>query len=836
MKFLILSACVLMFTSLDSSFAQNKPSSTQNSKTVSIGKIDGKLVDSKGNPIGYATVTLLRKDTTVVNGDLSKEDGSFHIEPTGLGNFMLRINSIGFNDRYLTEIQISKETNHKKLGKITLSAAAVSLNEITITGEKAMMEMSVDKKVFNVEKNTTSSGGSATDVLKNIPSLAVDVDGDILLRGKETTLLIDGKPATLLGGDVASALQSLPASSIQNIEIITNPSARYDAQGMSGIINIITKKDSRFGFNGNASVGVGSRDKYNASLGMNMRNNKWNIFLNSSYRMNPTYQNTSNERKATTGELNTGSYEELTKTQGGLFNSIGAEFTPNANNTFSLTQNINWMLWGSKGNTNFDYYSGGAIYNKAIRSSDNMGGPLSSSTSLDYKHKMKKPKQEISSNVTFARTNVVRRNEFSTNYFDASMLPIGNPVIQSAPGRGGNTSLNAQVDFTTPFLSPNGRLDAGWKMQLFWFESSNNAKIDKGDGNGFVQDGILQTDYKYQQQQQAFYANFNDQRGKFGYQLGLRYEFSKYDGTSSLLPSDAPNYGNQFSNFFPSAFVSYKLSDNEGLFISYTRRINRPSFFQMMPYKDVSNPMDTSAGNPDLIPEFIHNSEINYSRQFKKGHSFMASGYYQFTQNIIDKIKRFSDDSSGRSFTMPQNLKEGVTFGLELTGKFQLLPIWDATLNFNFFRNEILSGGLVGSNLNNTGTSWFSKFNSNIKLPKNYSVQLSGTYEAPKVAAQGKVLEVYWIDVAIKKSFWNNQANVVLNVSDVLDSRKYTNLYEFTGANQYIYRDRETRIVNLTFSYRFGKGEARTNMKKMNNSPVKERDNIKQGDGEQSNF
>ncbi len=812
---------------------QAQTKSSGNETQAQTGVLTGQIVDGKGNPVAYATATLLKADSSVVNGDLTLENGNFSIKYTGPGRFLLRINIIGFKERYIGNITIAAGDASKKLGRITMSPESQMLSEVQITGEKALMEMSVDKKVFNVEKNITSTGGSASDMLKNVPSLAVGVDGEISLRGKDATILIDGKPATLLGGDVAAALQSLPASSVQSVEIITNPSAKYDAQGVSGIVNIVTKKDNKFGLNGIASIGAGTRDKYNGSLNLNLRNNKWNIFFNSSYRSNRNYQRTTTDRRLSDETLTSTSYEDNTRLFGGWFNTLGAEYTINDKSSITLTENLNRMMWGNDGTT--FYYNNLDLGSDSsqTRGTNNLGSPLSSSTSLDYKYKFAKPRQELTANVTFVNTWVTRDQEFTTNFYNQhEQVKYRNAITQKAPGSGSNASLNAQADFTTPFFSKDGKLDAGWKSQLYWFESNNNAKVDSGNGAGFQSDLVLQNDYKYNQQVHAAYASFNDQKGRFAYQAGLRLEYSKYEGTSSLL-SAGEKYANDFLSLFPSAYVSYKLKENQAIYLNYTRRINRPDFFRMMPYLDISNPMDTTAGNPNLIPEFIHNTELNYSKQFKQGHSIIASAYYQYTQNLVDRIRRVNSET-GRSFTQPQNLDGGATYGFELIGKAQILPVWDATLNVNFFRNEIFADNLAYV-LNTSGSSWFTKLNSNLKLPLGLSMQLSGTYEAPKVAAQGKTLEAWWLDVALRKNLWAGKANIVLNISDIFNTRKYTTIYNFTGSYQSVYKDRETRIGNITFTYRFGKSEVKSAGKRVKGQqnapvPVKDRNNLKQGD------
>jgi outer membrane receptor protein involved in Fe transport len=430
---------------------------------------------------------------------------------------------------------------------------------------------------------------------------------------------------------------------------------------------------------------------------------------------------------------------------------------------------------------------------------------------------------------------VTRTQAYQTDYFDSNDVKLPYTVLQNAPGQGGNRSLNAQADFTTPFITKTGKLDAGWKSQLYWFNSSNNPTIDTG--NGPALDLLLLNNYNYSQHVHAVYSSFSDQFKNWTYNAGLRMEYATYEGTSLSLNGN--KFTNDYLGLFPSAFVSYKLPKEQTMHLSYTRRTNRPHFMQLMPYVDVSNPQDTSRGNPALIPEFIHNTELSYNRQIKGGHNLMASVYYQYTQNLIERYRTFYSD--GTSSSQPQNLNNGTTYGLELTGRTQILPIWDLTANANFFKNEV-SGTNIDPTLNNSGYSWFGKLNTNLRLPAGFSLQVNGNYEAPKVAAQGSQEEVYWLDAAIRKNLWNNRATLVVNVSDIFNTRKYTNIYDMSAYYQTTYRDRETRIGNVTFTYRFGKSEqknANNARRGRNNGPVpqKDRNNLKTDDNsEQAGF
>lgn len=799
--------------------------------------IKGKVAGTKNTPVPYATVTLLQQDSSVVNGGISDDDGNFEIGPINAGNYILRISGIGFNTKNIGGISVTEGTPVTNLGTLQVQTTSQTLEEVQISGARPKMEMGIDKKIFNVEENITSSGGSATDVLQNVPSISVDVDGAVSLRGKSNvTILIDGKPATLLGGDETTALQSLPASSIDQVEVITNPSAKYDATGMTGIINIITKREKKLGMNGNVTLGAGTRDKYNGSLNLNIKNDKWNIFLNSSYRQNRNYNRSTTIRDNKENSGSSESYEDNLRIFNGFFNSIGAEYRIDTNNSITLTQNINKMYWGGKGRSDFSQFATETdLTSRQERYNISGGGPLSSSTSLDYKKKFSVKERELTANATYVKSWNDREQEYTTNNYDGDNNLIEGPIYQNAPGLGINTSLNTQVDFVTPMLTKNGKLETGLKSQMFWLESENSPTTDSAGQDRRV-DSVLLNGFDYTQQIYAAYTSWSDKVGKFRYQGGLRMEYAYYEGTATQVNNQ--RYSNEFLNLFPSAFVSYELPKEQSVYLSYTRRTHRPRFFHLLPYVDLSNPQDTSIGNPDLIPEFIHNVELSYNKMHEKGHNFIASTYYQYTQNLIERYQVLYKD--GTSFSQRRNLNAGVSYGVELTGQIQLVKkLWDVTINTNFFRNEIL-GSNIDPSLNNSGFGWFGKLNTSYKLPSDFSIQLNANYEGPKVVAQGNRQEVYWIDIALRKNFLDGKANLVLNVSDIFNTRKYTNDFDFGDYLQSSYHDRETRIGNITFSYRFGGADTKAfggrkrngSNKKTDIKPDtnKDRDNIKDKD------
>lgn len=811
---------------------------TQTTGLAQNTSVSGRVLGDKKTPLAYITATLLKQaDSSIVNGGITDENGRFKIDDPGYGSYLLRISGLGIETKTIGNINVSADNATPNLGKIELTTTSQVMEEVKVVGSTPMMEMSIDKKVFNVDKNITAIGGSASDALQNVPSVSVDVDGAVSLRGKNNvTILIDGKPATLLGGDEATALQSLPASSVDQIEVITNPSAKYDATGMTGIINIITKREKKFGFNGNVRLGAGTRDKYNGNLSMNIKNEKWNLFLNSSYRQNRRYSRNTVTRNDINSSGSSFSYEDQLHIFTGFFNSLGAEYRIDSNNSITLTQNLNKMEWGGKGRSDFSTYGNGeTLLFTQQRDFRRGGGPFSSSTSLDYKHKFKKPEEEITANATFVRSWMDAWQEYTTMIYDDADQLVGGPVFQDAPGKRKNTSQNSQVDYVTPLFTKEGKLEAGLKSQLFWLESTNDPTIDSAGLPEKAVDSVLLNGYDYTQQIYAAYTSWGDKVDKFGYKLGLRMEYAYYEGTAVSVAGQV--YNNEFLNLFPSAFASYELPKGQSVYLSYTRRTHRPRFWELLPYVNLSNPQDTSVGNPDLTPEFIHNLELSYNKMHDKGHNFIVSTYYQYTQNLIERYRILYGD--GTSFTQRRNLNAGVTYGLELTGQVQLVDkVWDATINTNFFQNEII-GANIDPALDNSGFGWFGKLNTTLKLPADFSFQVNINYDGPKVVAQGYREEVYWLDLALRKNFWDGKANLVLNVSDIFNTRKYITDYDFGRYTQNNYSDRETRIGNITFSYRFGSsenkgfgGRRRGGKSKRSVQPDtnKDRDNIKDND------
>jgi iron complex outermembrane receptor protein len=506
---------------------------------------------------------------------------------------------------------------------------------------------------------------------------------------------------------------------------------------------------------------------------------------------------------------------------GGSFNSIGASFDPDKYNSITVTENINRMGFSFKDYSDYYIYSKpGEMMMDSIfhqhKSTDFAVNLFSVSSAIDYKRKFKKKDEELSIDGTYATTAFNRTQNYVTNDYTTPNF-AGPKIKEYSPATGNNSTLTAWIDYTDPMFTKNGKLGLGAKSTIYNFTSDNNPTLDSGYGR--VPDHALLSKYNYGQQTHAAYANWNDQLDKFSYQAGLRVEDAVYDGHGQLAIAGVhdTSFHNSFFNFFPSAFVSYQLGNQQSIYLNYSRRTNRPGFMQLLPFVDVSNPGTISTGNPALIPEFINNIEFSYSKADNKGNNFIASTYYAYTENLIEKITIPLTAEEANHYGVqqsdllakPVNIASGTTYGVEGTGHFQLLPIWDATVNLNFFQNQLIIGNsdptLTKYLSNNIGFTWFGKVNTNLKLPKNFSFQVNANYESPKVITQGTLKETYWIDLALRKNFWKNKATLILNCSDVLNTHKTVTNYNLPYYDETINRVKETRIGNLTFTYRFGK-------------------------------
>jgi outer membrane receptor protein involved in Fe transport len=792
--------------------------------------LTGSVKDAtKNEGLEFASIAVRSKtDSSKVYGNKSKEQGTFKVEKIPYGKYTVTISSLGFKSKVFSNYTIDKPA--MDLGIVALSANDKSLNAVNIIGEKNTIELGIDKKTFNVDKNITAAGGTASDLLKNVPSVSVDMDGNISIRGKDNvTLLVDGKPSAMFGTDPQTALASIPASSIESIEVITNPSSKYEAQGMSGILNIILKKDRKTGYNATINAGIAAPYRLNGGINFNANIKKWNVFMNANARQSKVWEKTNAMRDNYDNNYTFSSFTHNDRKPLSGFINLGADYSINKNNKITFSENIfNAKMRGNSVNTienEIDYQS---LLSQQIRTNRYIGNPLSSTTNLQYKHNFKKPKEELNVELNFSKSRYLRESNFNTVMYD-SVGSLSNSFEQYNPIKGGNWNGTFQIDYTKPIFK-NARIDVGEKTYYIRFKSENQPTI-KYLNQPEVEETILKNHFVYTQQVHGVYANIANQFKSTGVQVGLRGEYFTYDGIAYQYNAKVSD---QYLGLFPTLFVTQKLSKKEDLNFNYARRVNRPGFMQLIPYIDVSNPQDTSMGNPDIKPEFIHAFELTYNYQYGKSNTFLASAYYQYTDGLIQRYRRFNND--GTTFSQNRNLATGTTYGIEITNKVNFFSWWDATLNLNAFRNSV-NGANLDPTLNRSGFGGFAKLITNAKLKHGFNVQVTANYNAKTVVAQGHIEPYGNVDIAIKKSLMNNFANLTLTVNDLFNTlQTQTNYNLYPYYNQSVLRKNQTRSIGLNLQIRLASKTQRNNTDAMKKPMTTKKEKEKEGKSRDENL
>jgi outer membrane receptor protein involved in Fe transport len=723
----------------------------------------------------------------------------------------------------------------KDLGNIKMEPDAANLGNVTVTATRQLFEMGVDRKIFNVDKNLTSQGQTATEVMKSIPSLSVDIDGNVTLRNATPQLFVDGRPTTM-------TLDQIPADIIDRVELITNPSAKYDASGgNAGILNIVLKKNRRVGYNGGIRAGVDSRGKTNFGGDINLRQNKINFFASAFLNQRKSISTATTDRINLYKGLGVSRvYQQSNPVNNGYFGFLrgGFDYLIDNRNTLSLTGNFNRGNFKQSDHQHVDsLLIPVPTFNEVAQNSEanfrNVGSQLS------YKHNFAQSGHELTADVNYNYSKNDNQNFINTQTYLSLYQFKGLPVMQQSVSGGNTRNWTFQSDYVNP-IAENQKFEAGVRAAIRDFQNSNNQLFYNPSTGLYQLANNLSSTYKYTDEVYAGYINYTLKMNKWNYQLGLRAESSTYKGSTIGKDIHGGDSSASFNvNFplslFPSAFVTYKLTDKSDFQLNYTRRINRPNFWQLIPFTDYSDPYNLSVGNPGLKPEFTHSFEIGYNNNYKRGANFLVNGYFKYTNNLITRYQyqglnpdtaHHYSTSDSVLFNTYLNANNSVTFGIELTNRMPVTKWWDMTLNFNLFNSRINVDDPKTASISNQRTSWFVKWNNSIKLMKTLSLQLSGDYYArtvlpqgggggfrgfgagPMATAQGYINARYGFDIAIRKDWtWKggNSASLTLSMNDFLRTQLYSTYSESPFLIQTAERRRDPQVARLNFSYRFGK-------------------------------
>ncbi len=755
------------------------------------------MVDSgTQTPLEFATVTIFdQEDSSMVTGTITDETGSFLIE-TKFGQYYAQIEFLAFKSKVIPNIALTKENPAANLGIIQLEADSKMLSEVEVRAEKSQMQLSLDKRVFNVGKDLANSGGTATDVLNNVPSVTVDVDGNVELRGSGgVRILVDGKPSGLVGLRNSDGLRQIPANMIDRIEVITNPSSRYEAEGMSGIINIILKKDRSQGLNGSFDLTAGYPEEYGAAVNLNYRRNRFNFFTNYGlrYQKSPGIGNEYQEFYTDDATLIT--EQSSRRTRGGISNNIrlGADyyFTPKD----ILTTSLNYRY---RNNDNFQKITYRDFVNTldnpvstSLRTDDEFEKEPNLEYALTYKKLFDREGHELTADFRYQNSKEDERSDFLEEKFDNSGI---NKIAPDLHQRSNNLENQKNLIFQTDYIKPfgqNGKVEAGLRAGLR--NIGNDYSVEEfADGNWDTIPGFS-NNFIYDENIFAAYTSIGNKFGKFNWQVGLRGEYS--DVNTEL--GDSINQ-QRYAKLFPSVFLGYELSEKNSMQISYSRRIRRPGFWELNPFFTYSDVRNFWSGNPNLSPELTDSYDLGYLHYFEKG-SLTSSIFYRHTNGVVERIRTQLSDTT--SYTIPVNLSNRNDFGLEFTFSYDPFKFWRINGNANFFRS-ITDGNYEGQKFDTDNYTWFGRLSSRVTIMKKVDFQVNFNYRAPRARAQGKSKAFWVIDPALSMDILKGNGTLTLSVRDVFDTRKWRSITE--GPNFYIdgewqWRSRQT---TLTFSYR----------------------------------
>lgn len=763
-------------------------------------KVTGKVVEAQaGTSLGFATVQLFKQnDTVAMASALTAEDGAFAVEATA-GTYYATVEFTGYTTYKSTVFKLSADHAVFNLGIIKLSSSTKTLEEIVVQGEKSSMQLALDKKIFNVGKDLANAGGTAVDILSNIPSVAVDVEGNVSLRGSSSVrILIDGKPSGLVSLRGGSGLQQLQGNMIERVEIITNPSARYEAEGMGGIINIVLKKERKEGFNGSFDVVAGYPENFGVAANVNYRKKDFNFFINysTSYRNTPGRNDLYQEFYRNDSIFI--STKEMESRLKGMYNTARAGLDYFFDEKNILTASYTYRL--SKGKRFSDI-----VYNDFLNNIKNPTGSTrrtqdetetepNSEYALSYKRNFKRQGHELTADVRLLDNWENSDQYFGQDVYNADGSHSGIPyLLQRAVNDETEKQYLVQVDYIQPF-GENGKFETG--LRSSFRDMTNNYTVTERDENDswFELPGLT-NNFVYNENIHALYAIMSNKIRKFSYQVGLRGEIT--DVTTTLKQTADVN-PRKYTNLFPSAHVTYDLPKGHALQLSYSKRVRRPQYNDLSPFMTYSDNRNYWSGNPDLNPEFTDAFEIGHIKYLDRA-SISSSLYYRYTKGKIISVRRVDDN--GNSITIPENLATENSFGAEFTGSYSPYPWWKLDGSFNFFR-AITDGSNLSDEFESDTYSWMVRLLSRTTVWKNTDIQLRGNYEAPQQTPQGRRKSLATLDLSISKDVIKNKATITLNVLDVFNSRRYRSITE--GANFYASGSSQGRLrqVNLTFQYR----------------------------------
>lgn len=764
--------------------------------------ISGLIVDREnGAAMQFVNVVLLNNsDSSIVTGSLSDDKGAFRLSNVIKGDYILRCKFIGYDELY-KPIKVTGSERQIEMGVLELIPSSLTKNEVVIEVERPLIETSIDKRVFNVDEDLSSRGGTAQDVLQNVPSVEVDQDGGISLRGNSNVIiLIDGRPSTLSGGSRGALLGGIPAESIERIEIVTNPSAKYDPDGMTGIINIVLKKNRLRGINGNVSVSRGTGNSNTSSVGINYRTSKVNLYLNYSNRISDGYRNFfSNRTRELANDLEVfDQYRFGRDINDGNTLKSGVDYTIKENQVLGLSityGNNNRGRYGLLGNEMTTNATGTDLWYRNSKE-DTQTQSLDFNTNYQWRFKEKKGELFFDINQSFSRGRMI--GIYDEYGFSGSQTGFYFNERLDNPESFGITT--AALDIVRRFKKEN-QIEYGLKAIINQNDRTQYREIFNFDDEIYIPDLNVNNEFRLSEQIYSAYGIYAQKLKKVHYQLGLRLEQAFIRPT--LLTTNE-NFKNDYFSFFPSVHIVFPLENKKEAFLSYSRRISRPSSGNLNPFIEFTDPFNIRYGNPALRPEYTNSFEFGYNHELKKV-SFNNTLYYRHSYDVLQRIIIF--DEVGVSAVTWDNLDQSINWGYEGIATYRPNKFWRNLISINIFQTYLRTSNPILQN--NSGIIWNAKLTSSIDLwNKTAAIQINGRYNSKRVTPQGFAQFGPALDLSFQKSLLNKSLDLTIRVSDVFDTQRFWILTDVPGVQQERVFKWETRRLFVTLNYRFGRMQA----------------------------
>ena len=785
-------------------------------KTNAQGKISGQITDDKSKIVEFASVTLLKaKDSTLVKGALSDGSGSFEFEKIPLGEYLVSISQMGYKKFYNPKFSLDSDNSSVKLMSLILSEDSKQLSEVQVIAKKPFIEQQIDRTVVNVENSIVSAGSTALEVLEKAPGVTVDKDGNISLKGKQNVMvLMDGKPTYMSASDLANLLRNMQSSSLEKIEIMTNPPAKYDAAGNAGVINLKTKKNQNMGLNGSATVGYGygfykSLPKENGSLNLNYRQGKLNLFGNFSGNHRKSFQINEINRKFVENGKTLSGFDQVAdsdKQNSSISYKMGADYFLDSKNTIGVLFNgMNGSFSEILDNQAIVKNSLGQQDSTSITKGDINNQWSNYSTNINFKHVIDSTGKEWTADADYARYNANNNMMYRTSKYDLSN------ILRQTRNEDGMTQSKINIysiktDLVYP-INKNSKFEAGLKSS--YVNSNNDMRFEflLGDLNNRVLDPTRTRDFLYKENINAGYLNFSTSIKKLSIQLGLRAENTIGQGT--LKGKELLN--RNYTNLFPSVFLREKLNAKHQLGLSYSRRIDRPSYEDLNPFLYFLDPYTFQKGNELLQPQYTDALELSHT--FMDG--IITTINYSRTNGVMTNILQQNNALKLTNVTK-YNIGYVDNFGIAFSVPVPITKWWFSNTYFNLYNNHYVgeipkvtieadgSETTIFQSLDARATTFNANMTNQFTLPKKFSLELSGWYQSGFIEGQLAGKPMGAVSFGIQKKMMQDKATLKLNVNDVFWTQKFRGNFVFNDIDVQIVNRWESRVARVTFTYRFG--------------------------------